>query len=140
MKLVALDSGDGDKHSSDSSLPVCHTDILMSKSKYWAADVIFRLESDLLGNCCINKVYSTDLSPLTRDLTPPIRSTSTWFHLPPLLSLSDTQMRLTHLSGHVPGEEEVGQRRQKDKTGRQQEAEPPGSHPAQVLGVQLDLV
>jgi len=45
-----------------------------------------------------------------------------------------------HLSGHAPGEEEVGQRREEEEAGRHQEAQPPGPHPAQVLVGQLDLV
>lgn len=45
-----------------------------------------------------------------------------------------------HLFGHVSGEEEVRQRSEEEEAGRHQEAEPPGSDPAQVLRGQLDLI
>lgn len=53
---------------------MCHTDdddVTSQSAGLHLLRDIFRLESDLLKNCCMHKVYSTDLSPLTCDLTPP---------------------------------------------------------------------
>lgn len=49
-------------------------------------------------------------------------------------------LSLAHLLRHASGEEKVRQRSKEQQARRHQEAEPPGSHPAQVFRVQLDLV
>ena len=46
----------------------------------------------------------------------------------------------SYLSGHGSREEEVGQRAEEEEAGGDQEAQPPGADPAQVLGVDVDLV
>lgn len=64
----------------------------------------------------------------------------TWQQNITLASFRSAGTFWAHLFGHVPGEEEVRQRSEEEEAGRHQEAKPPGSHPAQVLMVQLDLV
>lgn len=51
---------------------------------------------------------------------------------------SSPEVKLILLLGHFPGEEEVGGGSQGHGTSRDEEAQPPGTHPSRVLRGQAD--